>query len=132
MDPLSALQLAQENRIVKTLKGWQAALLARLMALWLNGTPAGRVMGAAGFVSLAPIMGIVGTVLIVIIVVLVLAALAPTFFQAVADITGALLSADLNSTLANTIAAIVAILVPLALLFGFVVLIFRATKMSGR
>lgn len=86
----------------------------------------------SAFASLSPIMGLVGTVLIVIIVVLVLAALAPTFFSAVADITGALLSADLNSTLANTIAAIVAILVPLVLLFGFIGLIFlAANKFKG-
>lgn len=81
-----------------------------------------------GFASLAPIMAVIGSVLVVIIVVLVLAALAPTFFQAAADITGALLDADLNSTLANTIAGIVAILVPLVLLFGFVGLIFVAVR----
>lgn len=85
-------------------------------------------MGTAGFASLSPIMGVIGAVLVVIIVVLVLAALAPIFFQAAADITGALLDADLNSTIANTIAAIVAILVPLVLLFGFVGLIFVAVR----
>lgn len=84
------------------------------------------------FISLGPVMGIIGTVILVIIVVLVLAALAPEFFQAVADITGALLSADLNSTLANTIAAIVAILVPLVLLFGFVGLVFAAANSFRR
>jgi mannose/fructose/N-acetylgalactosamine-specific phosphotransferase system component IID len=78
-----------------------------------------------GLLSLGPVLAIVGVVLAVIIGILVLAALAPTFFQAVADITGALTDADLNNSLANTIAGIVAILVPLALLFVFVALVFK-------
>lgn len=86
---------------------------------------------SGGFVQLGPVLTVVGTVLTVIIVVLVLAALAPEFFQAAADITGALTTADLNNTLANTIAGIVAILVPLVLLFAFVALIFRAAKGGG-
>lgn len=109
----------------------QARLLTMYLHAWqslLAFSQKRPVMGTLALVGLGPIMGLVGAVLLVIIVVLVLAALAPTFFQAVADITGALLSADLNSTLANTIAAIVAILVPLALLFGFVGLIFVAVR----
>lgn len=84
-----------------------------------------------GFVSLGPVLTIVGVVLGTIVAVLVLAALAPTFFTAVADITGALTNADLNNTLANTIAGIVAIVVPLALLFGFVALIFKVKDRMG-
>jgi hypothetical protein len=84
-----------------------------------------------GFVTLGPIMNIVGVILIVIISVLILAALAPTFFEAVGNLTAAFLNADLGSPLANTIAGIVAILVPLALLFGFAFLVFRAAKFKG-
>lgn len=91
----------------------------------------GRPMGTMALVSLAPVLVVVGAVLTVIIVVLVLAALAPEFFQAAADITGAITQADLNNTLANTIAGIVAILVPLILLFAFVALIFKAAKIRG-
>lgn len=124
----SALRAQLEHPLAKRTNKLLNWLTSIVMAGFAKSTP----LGAVGFVALSPIMGIVGTVLLVIIVVLVLAALAPTFFQAVADITGALLNADLNSTLANTIAAIVAILVPLALLFGFVFLIFKSTKMGGR
>lgn len=112
------------NRMQARLLNWYFAMVQSLFALAMKRS----VLGTVAFVSLGPIVSIIGAVLVVIIVVLVLAALAPTFFQAVADITGALLSADLNSTLANTIAAIVAILVPLVLLFGFVGLIFVAVR----
>lgn len=91
-----------------------------------------RPMGTLAVVALSPVIALVGVVLAVIIVILVLAALAPTFFSAVRNITQNISSADLGSPLANTIAGIVAILVPLALLFGFIFLIFRAIgKMKG-
>jgi len=80
------------------------------------------------FVSLAPVLAIVGVVLGVILAVLILAALAPTFFQAVADLTGAFVNADTNSTLANTILGIIAIIVPLVLIFGFIGLVVYVAK----
>lgn len=81
-----------------------------------------------GFVSLQPVLAIVGIVLSVILAVLILAALAPTFFTAVADLTGAFVNADTNSTLANTILGIIAIIVPLVLIFGFIGLIIYAAR----
>jgi len=99
-----------------TLRAWVAKQYAK-----------SPVMGTAAFVALTPIITIIGTVLLVIIVVLVLAALAPMFFTAVADLTGAFNTADTNSTIANTILGILAILVPLILVFGFIGLIVYAT-----
>lgn len=128
MDNKSLVASAAKNPLAKRLIGFLMSLVAWANRLYEKSP----TMGTLAFVSLTPIVAIIGVVLVVIIVVLVLAALAPTFFQAVADITGALLSADLNSTLANTIAGIVAILVPLVLLFAFVALIFRATKMGNK
>lgn len=91
-----------------------------------------RPMTDQAMVSLGPVLSVVGIVLGAIISILVLAALAPDFFAAVGSIVENLSTADLGSPLANTIAGIIAILVPLVLLFGFVALIFKASKLGGK
>lgn len=97
----------------------------------LASLPERKFSDSQALVSIGPALAIVGVVLATLISVLILAALAPDFFAGVADITGVLTTADLNNTLANTIAGIVAILVPLVLLFAFVGLIFKAAKMKN-
>jgi len=121
---MAPIKAALKNKLVM-----RTILFMRVLLEAMRPTPTrGFLANTAAFVSLSPIVAIVAVVLTVIIVVLVLAALAPEFFQAAADITGVLLNADLNSSLANTVAGIVAVLVPLVLLFGFIALIFRAAK----
>jgi hypothetical protein len=80
-----------------------------------------------GFVSLGPVLGLAGLVLGVVVSVMLLAALAPIYFPAVKNITSEFAEADTGSALANTILGIVAIIIPLALTFGFAYLVFAAS-----
>lgn len=83
-----------------------------------------RKMNTSGFVSLGPLLAIAGVILAVIIAVLLLAALAPEFFNATGDLTDAFTNSGLTGT-AGVIVGILAIVVPLVLVFGFVSLVMR-------
>jgi hypothetical protein len=64
-----------------------------------------------------------------VVSVLVLAALAPTFFTAIGDLAGAFESADVNSTVGNSIAnSVFPIMISLAGVFAIAGLAFAAYK----
>lgn len=87
----------------------------------------GFLANTAGLFALAPILAVVGVVLATIIGVLILAALAPEFFNATGELTDAFTNSGLTGT-AGVIIGILAIIVPLILVFGFVALVVRVAR----
>lgn len=85
-----------------------------------------------GFISLGPIISLVAAVILTVIVLLVLNELAPEFVEAVADLTTTMADSQWNNTIANAIADIVAILIPLAGIFALTGLIFAALEFGRR
>lgn len=85
-----------------------------------------------GFISLGPIISLVGAVILTVIVLLVLNALAPDFITAVADLTSTIANSEWNNTIANAIADVVAILIPLGGIFALTGLIFAALEFGRR
>lgn len=119
----SALATAMANPLV-------VRMIAFMALLWtiMKPTPTrGFIRNAAAFVSLAPALAIAGVVLATIIGVLLLAALAPEFFNATGDLTDAFTNSGLGGT-AGVIIGILAIVVPLVLVFAFVTLVMRVAK----
>lgn len=85
-----------------------------------------------GFISLGPVVTLIGAVLLTVVVLLVLNALAPNFITSVADLTSTIANSEWNNTIANAIADIVAILIPLAGIFALTGLIFAALEFGRR
>lgn len=120
---MRSLAAALRNKLV-------VRLLAFAATIWQTMQPdpqRGFLRNVAAFVSLGPVLAVVGVVLGVIITVLVIAALAPDFFNATGDITDAFTNSGLSGT-AGVIAGIVAILIPLALLFALTTLVLKVIR----
>lgn len=120
---MRSLTAALQNKLV-------VRLLMFASTIWSLMKPdphRGFARNMAAFVSLGPVLAIVGIVLGVIIAVLVIAALAPNFFNATGDITDAFTNSGLSGT-AGVIAGIVAILIPLALLFALTTLVLKVVR----
>lgn len=86
----------------------------------------------SAFLALGPIVSLVAAVILTVVVLLVLNALAPQFVTAVADLTTTMADSEWNNTIANAIADVVAILIPLAGIFALTGLIFAALEFGRR
>lgn len=83
------------------------------------------------FLNMGAFLTLAGVVLGAVVGVILLSALAPTFFSAIADLSGTFQTADLNDTTANTIAnSVFPLIIALGGLFAIAGLVFLAIKLK--
>jgi len=82
-----------------------------------------------GFFEMASLWSLIAAVVLGVILLTTVNLLAPDLFQAVADLTGTLSTANLNSTLAEGIAVTIALILPVGFILAFVAVPFAAFEL---
>lgn len=78
------------------------------------------------FIQMATLWSLIAAVVTALILLLTLNLLAPDIFTAVADLTNTLATAELNSTLAEGIAEVIALILPVGFIVAFIAVPFAA------
>jgi hypothetical protein len=121
-------------------------LIAWLVAFWMNVTSlfdslvsptdaTGKRSFARdtyAFVQWTWIGSLIGSILVTLLTVILLNSMSGDFFGAVADFTGTLDTTDFNSTLANAIAGIFALIFPVIALLAYLGLAFLGFEVLRR
>lgn len=109
---------------------WLASLFANVKTVDRRGLAA-LVAATAGAASLGGSLSMVWIIIGAVVSITILAALAPTFFTAIADLVGAVVNGETNSSVANVLLAIFGLVLAVSLVVGFIMLALRSVP-GGR